>query len=71
MKCKVIGEYIESGEFKKKDNTIVKTVTLLSGNQTIQVNNAFVSPETKRLTRLEFICDVFATKYGLMINAIN
>lgn len=71
MKCKIMGEYIESGQFTKKDNSIVKTVTLLSGNETVQINNAVVPPATQRLAKLEFICDVFSTKYGLMINAIN
>lgn len=71
MKCKIIGEYIESGQFTKKDNSIVKTVTLLSGNETVQINNAVVPPATQRLAKLEFTCDVFSTKYGLMINAIN
>lgn len=71
MKCKVIGEFLEKGQYQKKDGTMLNYIKILSGSDSIQINNCLVEQDIKRLQQIEVDCEVKSSQYGLMISAIN
>lgn len=71
MKCKVVGEFLEKGEYQKKDGTMLHYIKVLSGSDSIQINNCIVERDIKRLDQIVVDCEVKNSQYGLMISAIN
>lgn len=71
MKCKVVGEFLEKGKYQKKDGTMLHYIKILSGSDSIQINDCVLQQDYKRLQQIEIDCDVKSSQYGLMITAIN
>lgn len=64
------GNFVENTEIKKKDNTSIPCAIILSGKETVQVNNCKFGPEVKRFQDVSIDVDIKNTQYGIYITPV-
>lgn len=71
MKVRLTGQFLENGNFKRKDGTIRNFCRLLIGNDVHQVLDFVADDDVQKLDVIEIDADVRAYDSRLVIRAID